>query len=464
MTHVSCRWRIADAIAVHAAVLGLALVAGAVPPLAADQVMDDTRKTFLTFNSDKGDYIGGGRTWTVTPLDGTITASVGSSFGSSYVEVVFGGSTSAELFFEVPVGQAFAPGIYEGATEWPVQSPTKPGMEVDIGTLGCSSVSGRFVVLDVFFGPGGDVQSLAIDYEQHCGVSAPALLGSVRFNSAVSVEPRISVASAAVYELDGGPGVLSLWVSLSERASTTVLVDYATVDQSAHAGINYVSVSGTLTFDVGVTAIPVDVPVLDTGVLQSDLTLVLSLARPRGASLAFAPATGTIMARAMRTFLTFNSDKGDPVGRGQTWTVTPLDGTITATAWAGSSGDSSYVAVHFEGSSTWWDLRFAMPVGQAFAPGIYEGAARWGSQSPTQPGMDVSGNGFACDEITGQFVVLDVQFGPAGDVQSLAIDYEQHCEGLWYPRLIGSVRLNSKIPANPRATLPRSERRHLGHT
>ena len=50
---------------------------------------DDPYKTLIYFNSVGGDYIGGGRRFTLTEADGTITAS---SYGSG-VHVGFDGST-----------------------------------------------------------------------------------------------------------------------------------------------------------------------------------------------------------------------------------------------------------------------------------------------------------------------------------------------------------------------------------
>ncbi|MBZ5589003.1 MAG: hypothetical protein LAO05_10615 [Acidobacteriia bacterium] len=412
---------------------------------------DDAGRTLLAFDSEVGDWVGQGQAWTLTPLDGPITAST----GSNSVSVQFRGSEWWELYFAAPGGAVLVPGVYEGATRWGFQSPIGPGLDVSGASRGCNTLTGRFVVLDAQYSLTGAPQNLAIDFEQHCDGVPAALFGSVRFNSVVSVEPRVSVAPAAAYEGDGEPVSLGFWVSLSERAGAPVSVDYTTVDQSAHAGTDYTAASGTVTFAPGVTAIRVDVPVLGNTVAQPSRTLALSLSNPVGAPLAFPTATGTVLDDdAARTFLVFDSDPGDSIGEGRAWTLAPLDGRITVSAATGSAG------VHFYGS-TWWDLYFAAPAGTALAPGLYEGATRDGFQSPTTPGLEISGDGRGCNTLTGRFLVLDAQYSPTGEVQSLAIDFEQHCEGL-PPALFGSVRFNSMLSANPRGTFERHARRHLG--
>src|SRR5713101_6115678 len=111
-------------------------------------------ETFLTFESQPGDYIGGGinRTW--TPADGTFA--VRGTFRGG-VEVSFRTpdfGTWWYLDFGPPDAQTLTNKEYEGA------------------------------------------QRFAIDFEQHCEGGPAALFGSVRFNSDVPAVPRVSVADA----------------------------------------------------------------------------------------------------------------------------------------------------------------------------------------------------------------------------------------------------------------------------
>lgn len=80
----------------------------------------------------------------------------------------------------------------------------------------------------------------------------------------------------------------------------------------------------------------------------------------------------------------------------------------------------------------------------------YENATRYPFQSPTLPGLDVSGDGRGCNTLTGRFDILEISYA-SGQISSFAADFEQHCEG-GTPALFGSVRYNASVgfPASAR--------------
>ncbi len=162
---------------------------------------DDPYKTSLYFNSQPGDPVGEGQKVTLTMTDGTI----GVDRWSGGVHVVFKGGTAWDLLFTPPFGANLTPGVYEGATGRVYYSPV-PGLSVDRDGHGCNTVTGRFVVLEAEYGPGGEVLRFAVDYEQHCDGASAALFGSVRINSSVgfgsAVGPRLSVSAGT--RLRGG--------------------------------------------------------------------------------------------------------------------------------------------------------------------------------------------------------------------------------------------------------------------
>jgi hypothetical protein len=82
----------------------------------------------------------------------------------------------------------------------------------------------------------------------------------------------------------------------------------------------------------------------------------------------------------------------------------------------------------------------------------YEGAQRYAFHSPTKPGIDVSGDGRGCNTDAGRFLLSQLTFATDGSVKSLAIDFEQHCEGAT-PALYGTLRINSTISAVPRVSV-----------
>jgi hypothetical protein len=137
--------------------------------------------TFIYFDSQPGDYIGQGLQQTFTPNDGTFSATRNYDGG---VSIYFdGGLNWWNLDFASPMQTSFGVGDYEGATRFPFQSPTAPGLSVDGSGRGCNELTGRFVVLEAVFDAQGTVQRFAADFEQHCEGLPPALFGVVRYNS-----------------------------------------------------------------------------------------------------------------------------------------------------------------------------------------------------------------------------------------------------------------------------------------
>jgi hypothetical protein len=138
-------------------------------------------------DSQPGDYIGGGIDQTFTDADGVFTPSRNFDNG---VSIYFnGGPHWWYLDFAAPMDAPLAPGVYEGATRWPFQSPASPGLSVSGEGRGCNTLTGRLEVLEVEYGAGGEVLRFAATFEQHCEGAAPALLGSILFNSTLPPPP-----------------------------------------------------------------------------------------------------------------------------------------------------------------------------------------------------------------------------------------------------------------------------------
>ena len=105
-------------------------------------------------------------------------------------------------------------------------------------------------------------------------------------------QPAFSVSDTRGEEAQGV--TLAFTVSLSRAANAPVTVDYATVDGSATAGLDYTATSGTLTFAIGVTEQTVSVPLLDDAHDEGEETLILVLSNASGARIHDAEAEGII--------------------------------------------------------------------------------------------------------------------------------------------------------------------------
>ncbi len=404
-------------------------------------------QTFLYFHSEPGEELAHGATFSLTPADGVITAEVAPPdpqlIAPSAVHVAFRGAQYWDLYFAAPGNVPLGPGMFEGAYRWPYESAHVPGLSVYPSGVGCLA-TGRFVVLAIGYGPGGEVLSLAIDYEQHCGVGSPALYGSVRYNSNVAQTPRLSVSSASNYERNGEPRTLGFVLSLSTPAMSSVSVDYATSDGSASAGQDYVATAGTAVFQPGQTAIPIPVRILGDTLEEDDEILFIRLSNPVGASITFGEGPGTILNDdPYATFILIDSQEGDYVGTGRHLMLTNADGEITPDRNFGNG-----VHVDFVNGLVRWDLDFAA-AGAPLATGVYDRAVRWPFQPPDRSGLSVSGDGRGCNNIQGRFEVLEAQYAPDGRVLRFAVDFEQWCDGDRAP-MFGSVRFNSAAPVGPK--------------
>jgi hypothetical protein len=150
---------------------------------------------------------------------------------------------------------------------------------------------------------------------------------------------------------------------------------------------------------------------------------------PVGALPASAAPSDTVL-------LTLDSEPGDYIGQGEFKQYGPDDGTFTVTP----IGENQGVRVFFRGNDvgTWWDLYFAAPEIDAIQAGPYPEATRHPFQSPTKPGLSVSGSGRGCNTLIGEFDVLEVEFAPDGSISRFAAAFEQHCEGAG-PALHGEI-------------------------
>lgn len=142
------------------------------------------------------------------------------------------------------------------------------------------------------------------------------------------------------------------------------------------------------------------------------------------------------------TSLTFSGTGGDYISQDLSWSFDPSNSVIDATV----SSDGNSVVVNVNGSS-FWELDLAAPAGQALTAGtVYDNAARYPFEGPTQPGLSLFGDGRGCNTVTGSFTVISAIFGPHGWIQSFDATFVQHCEGSLTSAATGEVVLNNGPP------------------
>ncbi|HXH95035.1 MAG TPA: Calx-beta domain-containing protein [Thermoanaerobaculia bacterium] len=106
--------------------------------------------------------------------------------------------------------------------------------------------------------------------------------------------PQISISDAQLVEGNAGTSLMTFNVILSAASAATVTVNYATADQTATAGSDYVAGSGTVTFSPGQTTKPVTVTINGDVTAEADETFLVNLNTPVNATILDGQGVGTI--------------------------------------------------------------------------------------------------------------------------------------------------------------------------
>ncbi len=136
------------------------------------------------------------------------------------------------------------------------------------------------------------------------------------------------------------------------------------------------------------------------------------------------PATGN--------FVYLNSDVGDFIGQGQTYTYTPETATITL-----STNSQGHLSVAVSGAQGWnGDFQTMYTLSQ-LEPGYYPDLRRYPFHNPAKGGLSWTGEGRGCNRLLGWFAVDRVVY-TNGVLTALDLRFEQRCEG-GTPALHGAI-------------------------
>ena len=133
----------------------------------------EPNETTITLQSDAGDFIGQGQTYSYTPE----TSSIQVNYTTNFLRVAVVGAWIGE--FWIP-GNAttLQDGTYTGAVLYPSQDAAKPQMNWSSQDRDCTSVTGSFTLQNVRY-TGGNLRDFDLTFEQHCNGAAPALRGTI---------------------------------------------------------------------------------------------------------------------------------------------------------------------------------------------------------------------------------------------------------------------------------------------
>jgi hypothetical protein len=143
----------------------------ATPPPPAPQMK-------VSYSSQAGDYVGAGKSGTVTASEASFSAAVGCR--NNKVSGWVNSSSFSFLFtFSAPNGAPLTPGTYENAGRHGFQPAGQPGLDIDMNGLGCNSLSGRFTVQEALYAPDETVERFRVTFEQRCQNFTAALTGEI---------------------------------------------------------------------------------------------------------------------------------------------------------------------------------------------------------------------------------------------------------------------------------------------
>lgn len=130
---------------------------------------------YVFLQSDAGDYIGGGLTYTygqASPMSAVKNGrriSVGVEGWSGDFEVM-------------NVLQQAEQGYYPGLLRYPFNNPTKGGLSWSGQGRGCNTLTGWYAIDQITFAS-GVLTSVDLRFEQHCEKGAPALHGAIHWHA-----------------------------------------------------------------------------------------------------------------------------------------------------------------------------------------------------------------------------------------------------------------------------------------
>lgn len=206
-----------------AVVIAVALTAGALGTGVANaQPVTDGG---FAFSGDPGDYISGGGSYKYSPRDND-RLDVYSNGNHVKVGVQGANGDWWNLDLAAPEGRTLAAGVYDGATRYPFQSPTAPGLSLGGNGRGCNQVTGTFTIREIAFGPFNYVHKLDATFEQHCeGDPDTAARGEVRIVNApppAELDLGLSVATDGTASTLNGKAIVHGTVTCTEPVKVTV--------------------------------------------------------------------------------------------------------------------------------------------------------------------------------------------------------------------------------------------------
>jgi hypothetical protein len=302
-------------------------------PIVNDTAYEGAQTVMLSLSSPSpGAVLGPQNTAVLTIVDNDVPGSVQFSVGAfscteggtATISVVRtgGAASGVSVAYKTSDGTATAPTNYTSSSGVLVFGAGQTVQTFTVKTIP-SGVQGNLTVGLTLSSPQGGA-SLG-------GVAAAVL-------TIVATNPVYQFSASGYSVTQAGPSVL-ITVTRTGSVTGTGSVSYATSDGTAHQGVNYTPVSGSLVFAPGVGSRTFSVPIIPTTTFQGTLTVVLTLSNPSSGGVvgALNPAVLSIKDLYPAGSLSLGAPNYSVSAAGKTLTVTVVR----------ASGNASGVSVRF---------------------------------------------------------------------------------------------------------------------
>lgn len=139
------------------------------------------------------------------------------------------------------------------------------------------------------------------------------------------------------------------------------------------------------------------------------------------------------------SYLYLESSAGDYVGLGKTYRYTPESAAFSVRAV------NADIMLDIAGEEHWSATFRPMEKLAHMAPGYYPGLIGLPANNPNKGGLDWSGEGRGCSALQGWFAIDAISYDGNGELATLDLRFEQHCEGRAAP-LRGALHWKAPPP------------------
>ncbi len=458
---------------------------------------------YVYLQSDAGDWVGYGGTYTYTQADARLTMAI-DQFDGRLKARIEGDQNWGGDFLAMNTLTRLQSGYYGSVQRYPFNNPTVGGMDWGGEARGCNVLTGWFAVDSITY-TNGSLTAFDLRFEQHCEGMTSALHGKIHWRSDDPTMPPgpvnpppaglwqpapgstpatgnyvyfesysdIFAGVGRTYTYTQANSVLTVsesggHLAVIDQSDIYVMGDFATMytltrlepgyygnlmrwpfNNPARGGLDWgVDTSGcntltgwfvvdSVTYTNGtLTAIDLRFDEYCDGLSgwrgqihwrSDDSTAPPGPVNPPPAGL-WQPAPGSTPSTGNYVYL--QSDAGDWIGQGLTYTFTPDTTLFDVYTNVGYFGLTI-------GNREWYGDFQAMYTLTELQPGYYGNLGRFPFQNPATGGLSWWGDGRGCNEISGWFVVDSVSYNGI-NLKSIDLRFEQHCDGSG-PALHGQI-------------------------